>query len=635
MMTERILDLTLEVNYLLTGEDYIVVKRCSEPDLQSSSPLASDVPCRTQSPGRKTSPHSLIHERNNDHKILEMTNKIIHLLTGEVWKYLHGPKDPHDEMMEAPSDHDRFSRKDEFSSQARTTNDTKIVSLGRSPVRKCIPARPGTVIKDRNPTGIEAFTQSKYTQAEYCKEELTSWEEENLTDTDVFSPKGHTSPIEQEPVSHGDENSTDLDINTPTEHKGAPLSNPIKVEPPSVSEKRYTDKDFYPPAENCAGGNTRDGIKKEASTCEEIHFKHFYPHAREVTDFTAIIVKEESISDDEVDLSDADNYSLTEYSSALIEDTSDLEEENLDEVDIYRQTDYTSAHTMTQSALCNEEMVLSPYNPEIINRGSSEAHGGPTVSTTRSDGVDHQGAHPVEKANCSEFEIQFTCNESISGQHQGLHNATPFTSRPLSFQTETSLSYSERSKCFMKKKRPPRYLITKGGEKLFSCLECGKCFNHISTVKLHLRGHKGEKPFPCTECTKRFSQTSDLQKHLRSHTGEKPFSCSDCGKCFAQKGNLNSHRRIHTGEKPYSCPDCGKSFTRNSTLKSHQRTHMKVKLISPPGSALPLSGVAANRKREKKNKHLNFVENNVEYSSLTSIKEQNHCPESLTIPSRP
>ncbi|KAM5127528.1 uncharacterized protein ACMZJ9_020534, partial [Mantella aurantiaca] len=95
-MTEKILNLTLEIIYLLTGEgfppknlgDYITIT--------------------------KPSPHSMTPQRQNMEKILEVTQKMIGLLTGEVpircqdvtvyfsmeeWEYLEGHKDLYKDVM--------------------------------------------------------------------------------------------------------------------------------------------------------------------------------------------------------------------------------------------------------------------------------------------------------------------------------------------------------------------------------------------------------------------------------------------------------------------------------------------------------------------------------------------------------
>ncbi|XP_077112533.1 uncharacterized protein LOC143767897 [Ranitomeya variabilis] len=70
-LNQKVLKLALEIICLLTGEDYIVVKKTSIQHL-------------TLSPTKKPSSQSLIHEKNTDLKILDLTNKIIELLTGEV-----------------------------------------------------------------------------------------------------------------------------------------------------------------------------------------------------------------------------------------------------------------------------------------------------------------------------------------------------------------------------------------------------------------------------------------------------------------------------------------------------------------------------------------------------------------------
>ncbi|XP_073538409.1 oocyte zinc finger protein XlCOF8.4-like [Phyllobates terribilis] len=114
-MAERILHLTLEILFRLTGEDYTIVKKTSRERCQDP---VSEGWGRPLSPITGPPPYSLIHEDINDQKILELTYKMIELLTGEVpircqdvtvyfskeeWEYLEGHKDLYkDAMMEVP-----------------------------------------------------------------------------------------------------------------------------------------------------------------------------------------------------------------------------------------------------------------------------------------------------------------------------------------------------------------------------------------------------------------------------------------------------------------------------------------------------------------------------------------------------
>ncbi|XP_040178195.1 gastrula zinc finger protein XlCGF66.1-like [Rana temporaria] len=98
-LTEQILQLTLEILYLLTGEGYTVVKMISE---------------NGQNPCMVPSLSSLISDRNSEKKILEVTKKIVDLLTREVpircqdvtvyfsmeeWEYIEGHKDLYKDVM--------------------------------------------------------------------------------------------------------------------------------------------------------------------------------------------------------------------------------------------------------------------------------------------------------------------------------------------------------------------------------------------------------------------------------------------------------------------------------------------------------------------------------------------------------
>ncbi|KAM3934921.1 gastrula zinc finger protein XlCGF66.1-like, partial [Leptodactylus fuscus] len=106
-MAARILDLTLEMIYWITGEDYTVVKKSSG---ECVTPRVSGGWSRTPSPITESPPHSLRHEQ----KILELTSRITELLSGEVpircqdvtvyfsmeeWEYLEGHKDLYKEAM--------------------------------------------------------------------------------------------------------------------------------------------------------------------------------------------------------------------------------------------------------------------------------------------------------------------------------------------------------------------------------------------------------------------------------------------------------------------------------------------------------------------------------------------------------
>ncbi|XP_040294458.1 gastrula zinc finger protein XlCGF53.1-like [Bufo bufo] len=79
-MAESIKNFSLEILLRLTGEDYTVVKKTSSERCQAP---VSEGRGRTLSSNTRPPPH-LIYEEINRMKILELANKMIELLTGEV-----------------------------------------------------------------------------------------------------------------------------------------------------------------------------------------------------------------------------------------------------------------------------------------------------------------------------------------------------------------------------------------------------------------------------------------------------------------------------------------------------------------------------------------------------------------------
>ncbi|XP_073538279.1 uncharacterized protein [Phyllobates terribilis] len=164
---ERLLHLTLEILFRLTGEDYTLVKKTSTEFCQ---PPVSEEWCKPLSPIMKPPPHPLKHEDINDQKILELAYKMIELLTSEVpircqdvavyfsmeeWEYLEGHKDLYkDVMMEvpqritSPDDRVRSSKKQVISTDF-TVDDRGITqnAYEQQVIIPSIPSAPHSIYK--------------------------------------------------------------------------------------------------------------------------------------------------------------------------------------------------------------------------------------------------------------------------------------------------------------------------------------------------------------------------------------------------------------------------------------------------------------------------------------------------------
>ncbi|XP_073536722.1 uncharacterized protein [Phyllobates terribilis] len=517
-MADRILHLTLEILFRLTGEDYTVVKKTSSDRCQDPVSQGWERPL---SPIMRPLP-PLMHEDINDQKILKLTYKMIELLTGEVlircqdvaiyfsmeeWEYLEEHKNLNkDVMMEVfqPLTSPELSSK-------RTTRERCPHPLLPQDCKQEDPNVPQDH-QDEDLTHINT-TETYVRGDEQCKEEIPTYDypdnctrrSEGQLTSSVF--KSDNLEIPQDIIEMND-----ITPDTPSSlHSKDLSSDPLKqvLTPDSLPTNKENQCHKISIEKLTAPKAKKTFLRSEYRNSFPLE-KSFAKHQKFHT---------------------AENRFSCSKCGKCFKKKSDL-------------VRHQRTHTGEKPFSCSECGKCF---------------------TKKSNVVKHQRTHTGEKPfSCSECEKCFYQKSDLVS-HQRIHTG------------EKPFSCSECEKCFCQKSDLVIHQRIHTGQKPFSCSECEKCFNNKSNFFRHRRSHTGEKPFSCSECGKRFNQKCSLVIHLRTHTGEKPFSCSECGKHFKQKCSLVIHQRTHTGEKPFSCSKCGKCFNRKAHLDRHQKTHTREK----------------------------------------------------------
>ncbi|XP_075207039.1 gastrula zinc finger protein XlCGF66.1-like [Anomaloglossus baeobatrachus] len=494
-MAERILHLTLEILFRLTGEDYTVVKKTSSERCQDP---VSEGWGRPLSPITGSPPHPLIHEDINDQKILELTYKMIELLTGEVpircqdvtvyfsmeeWEYLEEHKHLYkDVMMEGPW---------AFTSPVLSSKSTtpERCPHPRLP-QDCKQENPNVPQDDQGEDLTHINTTETYVRGdERSKEDIPT---DNRTDYWTMSSEKYFVYSDFKVNHHGippniyEDQDSILDLPKALHSKDLP-SDPFE-------HVLSTDSSQTVNQNKCTKGDD------EYQNVQERKKLYSCPECGKCCSTKSDLAKHQRIHTGEKP------YSCSECGKCFTQRT------NL--------ATHLRIHTGEKPFSC-------------LECGK--------CFTVKSHLVTHQIFHTGEKLFSCSVCGKYCSTKSDLDKHLRIHTG------------EKPYSCSVCGKCFKHKSVLVTHEKIHTGEKPFSCSECEKCFTEKSTLVRHQRIHTGEKPFTCPECGKCFNHKTNLVTHQKIHTGEKPYSCSECGKYFTEKSKLVRHQSIHTREKLFSC----------------------------------------------------------------------------------
>ncbi|KAM4030813.1 uncharacterized protein ACNLHF_018417 isoform 2-T2 [Anomaloglossus baeobatrachus] len=603
-MVERLLHLTLEILFRLTGEDYTIVKKTSSDRYQDP---VSEGWRRPLSPITGPPPHPLIHEDINDQKILELTYKMIELLTGEVpircedvtvyfsmeeWEYLEEHNDQYkDVMMEVPqpltspvlssektttercprpllpeeckqenpddqgedlthiNTTETYLRGDEWCKEESPTNDYPVLSSEKTTTERCPRPLLPEECKQENPDDQgEDLTHINSTETyvrgeEWCKEESPTNDYPVLSSERTTPERCHRPLLPQDcKQENPDDQGEDLThINTTETYVRGDEC--CKEEIPTHDYPVLSSERTTP--ERCPHPLLPQDCKQEDPDV---------PQDDQGEDLTHINTTETYVRGDELCKEKTPTDNRSDECTRSSETHLLFTDVKADNHSIAEDTSKKRIIILCIPTVPHSKNLSSDTFQQLQFADVSQTNQ-PNKRQRRDD--EYQIAQRGEKPGSSSECGKFYSNESSQKNHP----------------KEMPHSCSECGKRFTIKSLLDIHQKTHI-DNPYSCSECEELFNQKTTLDAHKKIHLVEKPYSCSECERSFNQKTNLISHQRIHTGEKPFLCTECGKCFMYKSMLRTHEKVHTQDNTFNCSKCEKSFSQKSALDEHQKIHL-------------------------------------------------------------
>uniref|UniRef100_A0A8C5PQB5 C2H2-type domain-containing protein n=1 Tax=Leptobrachium leishanense TaxID=445787 RepID=A0A8C5PQB5_9ANUR len=556
-LTQRILDLTLEIIFLLTGKDHVMKMAANNSGHQTSEGGYR----KTQSFSTEPPSHLLIHKQTNE-KILELTNKIIQLLTGEVpircddvtvylsmeeWEYVERHKELYEDLM--MEDHQPLSPIGKvvsggFQSPDYLYQDPEIkdkpINKPNSKENPQSSILPDDIQADcvtstsRKSNSLHDENITEYPRMERVvtgiKKESTSWVKGHLSDDNMgplleHTPKKRPSRSIVEEAAVCDGGHTDDEIQSSI-----------------ISQRITSNKSLIDPGKPTHRKSPQNTRKTEpVFSCSDSEDEH------QTFQIESVMVPSDTVSDEEEPFSSSKSEETFRRVPQIVKSRQiHVGETSIPFSEQAEQKASLVARQKTRRGIGGNLYICNECGKSFTRTSHLTAHK-----------KIHTGEKPYECTECGKRFLE----ASTLKVHRRIHTG------------EKPYQCIECGKCFNQISNLKAHRRIHSREKSYKCNECEECFTDVLSLRAHRQIHIGAKPYKCTECEECFSDVSGLTVHKRTHAREKPYRCDDCGKCFSQARGLATHKRVHTGEKLYRCSECGECFSGPSSLIFHKRIH--------------------------------------------------------------